>query len=602
MVNNLELAFNNMYSEKLQLGLRRNTSPPIGRTLRELKEKQIVAVVPIFYIKNRYAVLTGKLSKTTQSGRLNPDRYEEEWIMYADCIGRHQDKDKWETQLQEVFPDISMAFCRALACRLEGEILNCELYSYNSVLPSSSKCISELKRAEDAFRERMIPKGWCYQVNWNYVTAFSIIIAVFCHYMILFEWSFIDQIAMWWTLLGASTIVISGLVQLWIHLRVQRNADVSLKEDFTAAMLRTVSTEGSSFNYMTQFSSIAFWFETGLYIVGLSIVPVLFRQRSRAQQRDDWWAEGRGEIFEFSRCVAVYTFIQFFSILCLAVYILEVKENWRGACVVYFIVLLYVTVRNYSGMFEVFFQTIFKYDYYAYCLIVVDRVTDAAIRIWSLSIIISELNAVGDNWSTVYILLVVYLFELIYVIWAYWLAKSEWQRNPDQECGFRGKIRYIFPQVILLMQTSIAYYIPISGFPPKYPRFEAVLRHFASLGFVIWYMLITSDPQQIRRRKLMIIIGFLAAHYISAALFELHYKSFINVQETIIMKEMRNNWSAVSQAKEGITKPRQSIFHNAVRGRTDNLQLTPVMPKIIAAGQPLLSRLKGYESADSVGN
>ena len=85
--------------------------------------------------------------------------------MYADCIGRHQDKYIWEKQLQSFFSENSIIVCRALSFRLEKEVLNCELYEFTDVVSKSPGVISELQHAEDEFRERMIPKGSCFKVN-----------------------------------------------------------------------------------------------------------------------------------------------------------------------------------------------------------------------------------------------------------------------------------------------------------------------------------------------------------------------------------------------------------------------------------------------------
>merc|ERR1719320_2100945 len=99
---------------------------------------------------------------------------------------------------------------------------------------------------------------------------------------------------------------------------------------------------------MTHLCSLNFWFEAILCVIGLSIIPVLLRQKNCPQQRDDWWAKGRGEIFEFSRCLAVYTFVQFFTILFLTSYTLEVEDQWGKPPLVYFMaIILYATVQNY---------------------------------------------------------------------------------------------------------------------------------------------------------------------------------------------------------------------------------------------------------------
>ena len=78
MINHLEVAFKNIYCEKVRQGVMSKTVAPISRTMRELKEKKIVAVAPIFYILNRYATLGSKLRKTMKNGNVNAERYEAE--------------------------------------------------------------------------------------------------------------------------------------------------------------------------------------------------------------------------------------------------------------------------------------------------------------------------------------------------------------------------------------------------------------------------------------------------------------------------------------------------------------------------------------------
>ena len=74
----MEVAFKNLYVEKVRQGFMSQTIAPISRTMRELKEKRIVAVAPVFYILNRYATLAGKLRKTIKNGAVNAERYEAE--------------------------------------------------------------------------------------------------------------------------------------------------------------------------------------------------------------------------------------------------------------------------------------------------------------------------------------------------------------------------------------------------------------------------------------------------------------------------------------------------------------------------------------------
>jgi hypothetical protein len=162
------------------------------------------------------------------------------------------------------------------------------------------------------------------------------------------------------------------------------------------------------------------------------------------------------------------------------------------------------------------------------------------------------------------------------------MAKSEWKYCLDHDIGFKGRICHIFPQVFLLMQSSIAYYIPISGFPPRYPRVESFLRHMISLGFVIWYFMITNN--ELKVRKILNFIGLVVLHYVTAALFERHLISFSNIQT---IRLMDNN----SNVAPGLSLSNSSIFDAAVSTSANNIHLSPVTPTIELDSGNVYSRL-----------
>merc|ERR1719285_261913 len=116
-------------------------------------------------------------------------------------------------------------------------------------------------------------------------------------------------------------------------------------------------------------------------------------------------------MFEFSRCVAIYTFVQFSAILVLTLYTVEYNKTWGEMTLVYFIIIVFTKVQNYAFMFVVFFESIFRHDFYAHCLILVDKITDSTIRIWSLCIMIGQFNSEGKIMPMAFILSSVYLFE-----------------------------------------------------------------------------------------------------------------------------------------------------------------------------------------------
>jgi len=155
------------------------------------------------------------------------------------------------------------------------------------------------------------------------------------------------------------------------------------------------------------------------------------------------------------------------------------------------------------------------------------------------------------------------------VFCGYCKSKFEWKRHLDHEINFKGKICYIFPQVILLMQTNIAYYIPLSGVPPRYPRVEAFLRHTISLGFVLWWWRITSKAHKLR--KLLIFSSILPVHYITAALFERHKKSFKRFLESQATNKMDDTWSSQSRRKIA------SSTSIDLAGSANNTTISPVI-------------------------
>merc|ERR1712060_120981 len=93
-----------------------------------------------------------------------------------------------------------------------------------------------------------------------------------------------------------------------------------------------------------------------------------------------------------------------------------------------------------------------------------DKATDAAIRIYSLSIVTAGLTYEGKYLTTAAVLCGIWLFESVYVLCGFLKARSAWKWQHEQDAPFPGKILWTIAQTFFLMQTSIAYYIPISGF------------------------------------------------------------------------------------------------------------------------------------------
>jgi len=555
ILNNLDTAYNNIHGEKRK-GLWSKTSRPIGRTLRELTEKGKVAVVPVFYIQNRYATLTGRLPKKTTDGKVYIERYEEEWDLYADNIGRHRENSIWQKQLLNLFPNISMTVCKALAGRIESEVLSFKDYECNN----EDKIPGELSTLEKEFKMRVIPKRLCIAMYWDYYRTFWTVVGIACHYTILLWWC-INNTEWYLILFGAGTIVVSGIAQGWLRLRVERSTE-GMEDGMCQEVHRCSTSHVIVTDSMTVLCSVWFWLKTTVYLVGLAIIPVGWRQRKNAQQREDWWSEGHGEIFEFSRCIAVYTFCQFFTILFVISYDLERRERWHHAHLeeyIQFGIILYVTVRSYADMFSVFYESIFKYDNYAYCLIFVDRVTDAMIRIYSLSIITSVCSNKGDHVMAAAVWSAVYLFEFFYVLVSFFFAKSEWKRYQEQDSSFRGTIFHVFLHSLILMQTSIANYIPIGGYVPRHPRLEEFIRHILSATFVAWYTFIIPDAHVTDSKKLHYVGLIILIHYLAAALFEHYLRSFFEDKK-------------LSQRSTRY----QSIYQENVGTNADHLILTPV--------------------------
>merc|ERR1719412_56790 len=67
-------------------------------------------------------------------------------------------------------------------------------------------------------------------------------------------------------------------------------------------------------------------FEALLSLFGLSIIPVYFRALRREQKREDWWSKDRGEVYEFSRAVAITTNYHMILIFAFFFYTLENKR------------------------------------------------------------------------------------------------------------------------------------------------------------------------------------------------------------------------------------------------------------------------------------
>jgi len=523
ILNKLEEAFNNIYGERGRKRLGSDKSAPVSRTLRDLKDIHTVAVVPIFYLLNRYATLSERLPKKTKDGQVNTERYEEEWKFYQDNIGRHQEREVWESQLKSTFPANSMTVCKALACRLEKEILKCKEYGYTE--RKDSPYMTKLLEAEENFKKRVLPATKCVHFNQNYSRATWILLALFSHYMILFHWSFQSHIQQFWVLAGLSIIGLSGLIHIWFLLRVERNDNIShlSVEDLV------LNHNEWDIEFMNRVSSSSFWFEAVLSVFGLSILTVTWRGRNHSYQREDWWADGYGEMFEFSRCVAIYTFVEFFMIVSTTVYKLENTDGWfHSPCFYYVLIISISIIYNITVMFKFFYESILKYNRYAHFIISVDRLTDSAIRIFSLCLVMGEYARKEQYWVSYFTLAGVYLFEFTYVLSAFCLTKSEKKYMDIRDIDFEGKFSFIFVQAFILLQTEIAYHIPISGFPTRYPRLEAFLRHLISIVLVFWYAFVTEDVH--RRTKMVVIFALMVLHYLSYALFRRILKPFKDVE------------------------------------------------------------------------
>lgn len=346
---------------------------------------------------------------------------------------------------------------------------------------------------------------------------------------------------------------------------------------------------------MSQLCSLWFWFQAAFCLVGLSILLVAWRQRNRAQYREDWWADGRGEIFEMSRCVAVYTFVQFFTFLFIAGYtqeIYEIEEDRNHALWVYglLLIILFAAARSYGNMLSFYWESIFKWNCYSIILVMVDKATDAGIRIYSLSIVTAGLTYEKKYLTTTFVLGGIWLFESVYVLRGFLSARSAWKQEHEQNVPFPGKILWTLPQTLFLMQTSIAYYIPISGFRAWYPRLEACLRHIISLSFTIWYLWSTPLQRDVKWEKIYILSTFIGTHYIAAGLFERHLRSQLRVQDDRIIQldvQSHNSWLSTIARKQAMVPP-----------NANKLQLSPIFAKANTIREPLIlsfSRLSGIE-------
>ena len=110
------------------------------------------------------------------------------------------------------FPSNSMAVCKALACRLEEEILKCKQFRYSERRPCSG--VSKLYIAEEEFKERVVPKTKWFNINQNYTRAVLILVAVLSHYMIIRKWLYGDHFSHSWFRVGLAILVLPGLVQI----------------------------------------------------------------------------------------------------------------------------------------------------------------------------------------------------------------------------------------------------------------------------------------------------------------------------------------------------------------------------------------------------
>lgn len=562
MLTILEEAFNNMHGERKRKRLGNCKSAPVSRTLRDLKDTNSVGVVPIFYVLNRYATMTEKWPRTI-NGKINTERYEEEWNLYDETIGRHRDRNKWEKLLGSSFPSNSMAVCKALACRLEEEILKCKQFRYSERRPCSG--VSKLYMAEEEFKERVVPKTKWFHINQNYTRAVLILVAVLSHYMIIRKWYFHFSVS--WFGLGLAILVLPGIVHIWLLLQVERNVDVTCEAHFNLTHCQSAHCPKSESNLLTRVSSLGFWFEAVVSLMGLSILLATWRVKLRAHQREDWWAEGRGEIFEFSRCVAIYTFFQFFFILCATVYMLEWIDGWfLDDCFYFMLLIAFSIIWNITVMFKTFYESILKYNNYAHFVISLDRWTDSAIRIFSVCLVLTDYGQMEQWWVCYLTFAAVYLYEFTYVFIAFCLTKSEVKYRSHTDIDFHGNARYIFAQALLLMYTEIAYHIPISGFATRYPRFEAVLRHLISSGLVFWYVWISQDVD--RWIKVSVFFSLLVVHYLSFALFKKLLKPYEQAHG------LYNN-SSGSTSQRGRSSNRLLLFPVKEEINTASVRLSP---------------------------